>query len=109
MTRLKKVKEPAADLDAKFNAAAGCFVEEVKRRMGRRRVSGAELARRMGISRAAVSRILMPGSNPTMRTMVALAEALDCEVEVIFHRPRPLALLPSGLKLQLPPRHRKLR
>ncbi len=92
--------------DARFAETAGRYMEEVKRRMARRRWSGAELARRMGISRAAVSRILTPGANPTLRTMTALAAALDVDIEVVFHRPRPFSGLPPGLKPVLIPPQR---
>lgn len=85
-------------LDTLVSEAGGRFMEEVKRRMARRAVSGAALARRLGISRAAVSRVLAPGSNPTLRTMVALADALDGEIEVVFHRPRPGSGIPPGYR-----------
>ncbi len=108
MTRSGKIEKPktrksGTNAETKFIETAGRFVDEVKRRLERRRMSGAELARRMGISRAAVCRILTPGSNPTLRTMVALAAALDGEIEVTFHRPRPLSSLPPGLKLRQSP------
>jgi DNA-binding phage protein len=101
-TRTRKARTTLArELRLKTDETVGRFLDEVRRRMERRRVSGAELARRMGISRAAVSRLLLPGSNPTLRTMAALADALNGEIEVVFHRPRPFSNLPPGLKLEL--------
>lgn len=99
MARSLEKKTPDEEIDTRFADAAGRFAGEVKRRMARKRISGAELARWMGVSRAAVNRVPAPGANPTLRTMVALAAALDGEIEVVFHRPRPF----SGLKLKISP------
>lgn len=49
-------------------------------------VSQAELARRLGKSRAYVCKILGGGANLTLDSLAALSAALDCRLEVCFQR-----------------------
>ncbi|MBE0416534.1 MAG: helix-turn-helix transcriptional regulator [Coriobacteriia bacterium] len=60
--------------------AISTFTNAVSRRMADEGVSQAELARRLGVSRARVSQLLQHTSSPTLRTMVEVASALGCEV-----------------------------
>lgn len=46
----------------------------------------AELARAIGKNPAAVRRLLTASGNPEMRTVVAMAEALDAEVKIVPRR-----------------------
>jgi transcriptional regulator with XRE-family HTH domain len=57
------------------------FAREMHRRMKERGISAAELARRMGTSKAYVSQLL-DGGNFTLLTMVKVAMALDAVVRV---------------------------
>jgi len=49
-------------------------------------ITQAELARRMGTSQSVVSRLENMDSSPTLRTVVKVAKALGCEVELRFVR-----------------------
>jgi molybdate-binding protein/DNA-binding XRE family transcriptional regulator len=61
-----------------------------------RQWSQAELARRVGISRAAVSAIEGERLSPSVATALALAAAFECSVEDLFGRPAaPLAAPPD--------------
>src|SRR5436305_12395447 len=58
------------------------FTEDLCRIMKEKRVSRAELARRVGTSRAYVTQLLGGGANFTLQTMVKLAMALDGAVHI---------------------------
>lgn len=56
------------------------------------RLSKAELARTIGKNPASVRRLLTASGNPELRTVVAIAEALDADIKIV-PRTRPA---PSG-------------
>jgi len=58
------------------------FSEEVGRLMDERGVTQAELARRLGTSRAYVAKVLRSTTNLTLATMAKLALALDARVDL---------------------------
>ena len=58
------------------------FTEDLCRIMKEKRVSRAELARRIGTSRAYITQLLGGGANFTLQTMVKLAMALDGAVHI---------------------------
>lgn len=55
------------------------FAENLKWVMNDENVSAAELARRSGIDKAAVSRYLKGHQMPTMRAFVNICRALNCD------------------------------
>lgn len=65
------------------------FLEDVLAEMRRQEITRAELARRMGVSRSAVTQMFdKQGHNLTLLTMARLAAALEADVDV---RLRPTA------------------
>ncbi|HEY3571357.1 MAG TPA: helix-turn-helix transcriptional regulator [Thermoanaerobaculia bacterium] len=58
------------------------FTEDLDRLMKEKKVSRAELARRIGSSRAYITKLLGGGANFTLHTMVKLAMALDGAVHI---------------------------
>ena len=58
------------------------LTEDIAALMQEKKVTRAELARRMGISRAAVTAFLRDGSNLTLRRMLRIADALGAELTV---------------------------
>ena len=58
------------------------FVEDLARLMEEQEVTRAELARRMGTSRAYITKMLGGNANFTLLTMVKLAMALDGAVHI---------------------------
>jgi antitoxin component HigA of HigAB toxin-antitoxin module len=66
-----------------WNAVAAYeFVRELERRMEEQGVSRAELARRLGSSKAYVTKVLSADANFTLATMNRLAMALGGEVHI---------------------------
>jgi len=61
------------------------FTEAVVRNMEGNTIPRAELARRLGVSKAMVTKLLRGNPNMTMKTMVTLAHALGCELDVDIH------------------------
>jgi plasmid maintenance system antidote protein VapI len=58
------------------------FVEDIHRLMEEQNVSRAELARRLGTSRAYVTKLLGGNANFTLQTMVKISMALGAQVHV---------------------------
>ncbi|MFL6235633.1 MAG: helix-turn-helix domain-containing protein [Thermoanaerobaculia bacterium] len=58
------------------------FIEDLDRLMKEKKVSRAELARRIGSSRAYITKLMGGGANFTLQTMVKLAMALDGAVHI---------------------------
>jgi|SRR6185312_7015749 len=73
--------EAARSVDYWQDIAQTDFAREMHRRMKERGINAAELARRMGTSKAYVSQLL-DGGNFTLLTMVKVAMALDAVVRV---------------------------
>jgi len=78
------------------------FAEELCRLMEEQGLSHAQLAERMGTSRAYITRILRTDYNLTAETMVKVARALDARVELSLvpkdapvRRSRPEAKVPA--------------
>ncbi len=74
--------EARASLDYWNAVAAHEFVRELERRMEEQEVSRAELARRLGTSKAYVTKVLGADTNFTLATMTRLAAALGGKVHV---------------------------
>jgi transcriptional regulator with XRE-family HTH domain len=73
--------EAARSVDYWQDVAQTDFARDMHRRMKERGISAAELARRMGTSKAYVSQLL-DGGNFTLLTMVKVAMALGAVVRV---------------------------
>lgn len=61
------------------------FGEELGKLMDQQSISQADLARRIGSSRAYVTRIFRSNFNPTFETLAKLAIALDARVSLHLH------------------------
>ena len=83
MTRYRKMFEEAeASVDYWMGSPIFDFTEDLCRLMTEKGVSRAELARRIGTSRAYITRLLGGSANFTLGTMVKLAMALDGVVHI---------------------------
>lgn len=69
--------EPAFELELLTRQIGECIVD----RLDKLRLTRRELAARMGVSPARVTQILRGGENLTLRSLVALATALDARIE----------------------------
>jgi transcriptional regulator with XRE-family HTH domain len=65
--------------DYRHELAMSSFTNDVARLMAEQGVSQSGLARRLGVSRARVSQVMRHKSSPTLRTMVEVVAALDCD------------------------------
>ena len=75
------------DRDPKYQAEYMklLFGEELGNLMEKQHISQAELARRIGTSRAYVTRIFRSNFNPTFETLAKLAIALDAQIAIHLH------------------------
>ncbi len=69
--------------------------EKIIAMMDERKVSRAELARRLGVSKAFITKMLNGNPNMTIKTINSLALALDCQLY--------LDIYPKGFKLARKP------
>ncbi|MCX6842089.1 MAG: helix-turn-helix transcriptional regulator [candidate division WOR-3 bacterium] len=78
------------------------FSEEIGRIMDERGVSQAELARRLGTSRAYVAKVLRSTANLTLATMAKLALALDARVDLsLVPKEKHVSSFDSGVERPL--------
>jgi len=85
-------KKQFTDLLAKYEQDADYVLgglkvemsEKIYSAMETRGVSQAELARRLGKSRAYITKILQGNVNFTLETLSKISQALDCELNFIF-------------------------
>lgn len=75
-----KLKEFEGDLEFRTEEMIIEFTEKVVAAMQERDMSRVELAQRLGVSKAFVTKLLNGNPNLTIRTMVSLAAALGCEL-----------------------------
>jgi transcriptional regulator with XRE-family HTH domain len=66
--------------------------ERILQVMQEQGITRTELARRLGVSKAAVSKLLNDGSNMTLKRLLAVAEALNYELRI--------TMAPSGHKVE---------
>ena len=77
-----KFQEFKGDADFLTEQAILEFTEKVVVAMERAGMSRADLARQLGVSKAFISKLLNGNPNLTVKTMVALAKALGCSLEL---------------------------
>lgn len=85
------IAEAEASPDYWSAVAAHEFVRELERRMEEQGVSRAELARRLGSSKAYVTKVMSADANFTLTTMTRLAMAVGGEVHVRIVDPKKKA------------------
>jgi transcriptional regulator with XRE-family HTH domain len=56
--------------------------EKILKAMERKNVNRKQLSDLLGVSKASVSRLLNNGSNATLKTLLQIAEALDCDLNI---------------------------
>ena len=78
----KMFQEAESHADYWIDGPIGEFTEDLARLMEEKEVTRAELARRMGTSRAYITKMLGGNANFTLLTMVKLAMALDGAVHI---------------------------
>jgi DNA-binding XRE family transcriptional regulator len=92
----KKAKRQIAAIDAIVNG-----LDSLRAEHG---VTKAELAREIGKNPASVRRLFTAPANPELRTLVAIADALDADVVILPRSRRRRHGRPPGPGRQPPPR-----
>ncbi len=95
----EQLADPEFQSEYEQAAAQIAQVDEVMETLDRLRIeagcSKADLARRIGKDPAAIRRLFTAEVNPELRTIAALAAALDAEIRIVRHTedqsPRPTA------------------
>lgn len=90
------------DPEYEFDVLALEIGEQIVERMEELGLTQADLARKMGVSRARISQILRGDDNLTLKSVVAVAIGLDCRVGMRLkperaRRPRRSECRPVGL------------
>lgn len=70
------------DLEYRIEAAILEFNEKIVTHMEANSISRAELSRRLGVSKAFVTKMLNGNPNLTIKTMMSVADALGCELNL---------------------------
>lgn len=71
---------------------AKCFMQEIETEMERIDLSRADLALTLDLKRPQISRLLNKPGNPTLRTLVSLASAVDHELQIELKPLKPIAM-----------------
>jgi DNA-binding phage protein len=80
-------------------AATDALIRALERAREGRGISKAELARRMSVKPEIVRRLLTDaGGNPTVGTVLKVATALDCHLELVPNRGRRAAPAPAAAR-----------
>ena len=82
MTLLDWIGTFEGDPDYEFDVLAIEVGEQIVARMEEQGITQADLARKMGVSRARISQILRGNDNLTLKSIVAVAIGLDCRVDL---------------------------
>ncbi len=85
-----------AKIDEELHGLVTQLTNEVTWHMRERGLTRADLAARMGVSPGRVSQILGGGENLTLRTLAALATALDARFDVELSSPKTADAYTSG-------------
>ena len=94
MIRLQDwIDEFQGDPDYEFTKVAIAVGEQIVARMEQQGMTQADLARKMGVSRARISQILRGNDNLTLKSIVAVAIGLDCRVDLQLKPARPVRRL----------------
>jgi transcriptional regulator with XRE-family HTH domain len=55
---------------------------KIREALRRQKLTQRELARRAGVTEAAISHILSATGNPTVRTLARIADAMNCQLRI---------------------------
>jgi len=70
------------DLEFRLEELILDFTEKIVQKMEEENISRAELARRLGVSRAFVTKLLNGNPNLTIKTMMSIADVLGCDLNI---------------------------
>lgn len=76
------------DVDPKTRKKATAIVESLDLRRQQKKMSKAELARRLGKHPASFRRLFTTTSNPELLTLIQIANALDADIKIVPQKKR---------------------
>jgi len=77
-----KIERYKNDVDFLAEQAIINLTEKIVEKMESMNISRAELAKKLGVSKAMVTRILNGNPNLTIKTIVSIANAMDCKMDI---------------------------
>jgi transcriptional regulator with XRE-family HTH domain len=80
-------KELESNIDYLLEEQKVEVLEEIVAIMERKKISRAELARRMGTSRAYITKLLRMNINFTLESLVKIAHSIGSKISIHFHQP----------------------
>lgn len=72
-----------------FERAKVEIAEQIHRTMEQQNISNAELARRLGSSKAYVTKILQGNANFTIESLIKISRSMSCQINIQFSLPAP--------------------
>lgn len=96
----EKIQKFRDDVDFLTETAILDFTEKVVDKVQKLGLSRAELAQKLGVSKPFVTKLLNGNPNMTIKTMVSIAHALECELN--------LELCPKGFEIRILAVHKKI-
>jgi len=88
----EKLREFRDDVDFLTETAIIDFTEKIVNKMQKMGMSRADLAGKLGVSKPFITKVLNGNPNLTIRSMVAIARALDCDLN--------LEMCPKGFEIR---------
>lgn len=85
----KEIEDRKDDFAFRLEALILEITEQISRYMKERNISRVKLAKLLGVSPPAVTKILNGNSNFTLKTLLALANAIGIEMRIEFKTRRP--------------------
>lgn len=96
----EKIQKFRDDVDFLTEKAILDFTEKIVDKMNKTGLSRAELAQKLGVSKPFVTKLLNGNPNMTIKTMVSIAHALECELN--------FELCPKGFEIRTLAVHKKI-
>ncbi len=81
----KEVEKYKDDIEFITESVILEFTESIVKRMEELSITRTELAKRLNVSKAFITKLLNGNPNLTIKTMVAISKALDCAIKIELH------------------------
>ena len=96
----EKIRKFRDDVEFLTESAILDFTEKIVDKMQKTGLSRAELSQKLGVSKPFVTKLLNGNPNMTIKTMVSIAHALECELN--------FELCPKGFEVRIFAYHKKI-
>ncbi len=96
----EKIQKFRDDVEFMTESVILDITEKIVDKMHQTRLSRVELSQKLGVSKPFITKLLNGNPNMTIKTMVAIAHALDCEIN--------FDLCPKGFEIRVLAVHKKM-